>query len=130
MSHRLPVSVAGLTAGDYLLWSWSSNGNHAVLALVSGLTLPPLAAACVWLLVLTLVRFIASGARRSLAGARGGLIASQRSQRARAARRTTAAPRTGAASAAGVAPAASVLEDALVSASGASSEPASRTLAA
>jgi hypothetical protein len=70
VSHRPLVFVSGLTAGDYLLWSWSSSGSHAVLALVSGLTLPPLAAACVWLLALTVARLIARTARRPSAGAR------------------------------------------------------------
>jgi hypothetical protein len=52
--------------GDYLLWNWSLNNNHAVLELVSGLTLPPLAVAWLWLLVLTLARLIAHGTGRSL----------------------------------------------------------------
>jgi hypothetical protein len=56
--------VSGLTVGDYLLWSWSLGGNHEVLALVSGLTLPPLAVACLWLLVLSLARLIARSTRR------------------------------------------------------------------
>ena len=43
-------SCPGSPLGDYLLWNWSLNGNHDVLALVSGLTLPPLALACLWLL--------------------------------------------------------------------------------
>lgn len=68
MSYRSLVLVSGLTVGDYLLWSWSLSGNHEVLALVSGLTLPPLAVACVWLLVLTVARLIAHLARRSPAG--------------------------------------------------------------
>jgi hypothetical protein len=55
--------VSGLTVGDYLLWSWSLGGNHEVLALVSGLTLPPLAVACLWLLVLGFARLIAHVAR-------------------------------------------------------------------
>ena len=46
MSHRPLVFVSGLTLGDYLLWNWSLNHNHDALALVSGLTLPPLAVAC------------------------------------------------------------------------------------
>jgi hypothetical protein len=58
--------VSGLTFGDYLLWNWSLNSNHAVLELVSGLTLPPLAVAWLWLLVLTLARLIAHGTGRSL----------------------------------------------------------------
>jgi hypothetical protein len=56
--------VSGLTAGDYLLWSWSLSGNHDVLALISGLTLPPLAVVCLWLLVLSAARLIARTARR------------------------------------------------------------------
>jgi hypothetical protein len=65
VSHRPLVLVSGLTVGDYLLWSWSLSGNHEVLALVSGLTLPPLAVACVWLLVLSTARLIAHLARRA-----------------------------------------------------------------
>jgi hypothetical protein len=63
VSHRPLVFVSGLTCGDYLLWSWSLGGNHDVLALVSGLTLPPLAVACVWLLALSVARLIARTAR-------------------------------------------------------------------
>ncbi len=63
MSHRPLVLVSGLTAGDYLLWNWSLNSNHEVLALVSGLTLPPLAVACVWLLALNVARLIARSTR-------------------------------------------------------------------
>ncbi len=70
MSPRPLVFVSGLTVGDYLLWNWSLNGNHDVLALVSGLTLPPLAVAVVWLLTLTIARLIASSARRPAARAR------------------------------------------------------------
>lgn len=65
MSHRPLVLVSGLTVGDYLLWSWSLNGNHEVLALVSGLTLPPLAVTGVWLLVLSVARLVAHVARHS-----------------------------------------------------------------
>ena len=64
MSHRPLVFVSGLTVADYLLWNWSLNSNHDVLALVSGLTLPPLAVAGLWLLSLTLARLIAHTARR------------------------------------------------------------------
>jgi len=65
VSHRPLALVFGLTIGDYLLWSWSLNGSHDVLALVSGLTLPPLAVACLWLLVLTLTHLVARSTRRS-----------------------------------------------------------------
>ena len=64
MPHRLLVFVSGLTVGDYLLWNWSLSGNHDVLALVSGLTLPPLAVACLWLLTMSAARLIARSARR------------------------------------------------------------------
>jgi hypothetical protein len=61
--YRPLAFVAGLALGDYLLWNWSLNSGHDVLALVSGLTLPPLAVACVWLLALTLARLLAHTAR-------------------------------------------------------------------
>jgi hypothetical protein len=64
VSRRPLVFVSALTVGDYLLWNWSLNGNHDVLALVAGLTLPPLALACAWLLALGLARLIARAARR------------------------------------------------------------------
>jgi hypothetical protein len=62
--HRPLVLVCGLTLGDYLLWMWSLNANHDVLALVSGLTLPPLVVACLWLLALSLGRLLARSGRR------------------------------------------------------------------
>jgi hypothetical protein len=64
VSHRPLVFVSALTVGDYLLWNWSLNSNHDVLALVSGLTLPPLAVACLWLLALSVARLIARSTRR------------------------------------------------------------------
>jgi hypothetical protein len=67
--HRPLVFLSGLTVGDYLLWNWSLNSNHDVLALVSGLTLPPLAVACLWLLTLAVARLIARSARRPAGGA-------------------------------------------------------------
>ncbi len=54
--YRPLAILSGLTIGDYLLWNWSLNGSHDVLSLVSGLTLPPLAIACLWLLALTIAR--------------------------------------------------------------------------
>jgi hypothetical protein len=59
-----------LAAGDYLLWNWSLNGNHDVLALVSGLTLPPLAIACIWLFALSAMRLLAHTVNRSRPQAR------------------------------------------------------------
>jgi hypothetical protein len=64
VSHRPLAIVSGLTIGDYLLWNWSLNGSHDVLALVSGLTLPPLVAAFVWLIALTGARLLARKTRR------------------------------------------------------------------
>jgi hypothetical protein len=64
VSHRPLVLVTGLTLGDFLLWSWSLNGNHDVIALISGLTLPPLALAAAWLIALTAGRLLAAVARR------------------------------------------------------------------
>jgi hypothetical protein len=64
VSHRPLVFFSGLTVADSLLWNWSLNSNHDVLALVSGLTLPPLAVATLWLLSLTVARLLARAARR------------------------------------------------------------------
>jgi hypothetical protein len=61
--NRPLVLVCGLTFGDYLLWNWSLNSNHDVLALVSGLTLPPLGVVCLWLLALSLARLLDRSAR-------------------------------------------------------------------
>ncbi len=63
VSHRPLAIVSGLTIGDYLLWNWSLNANHDVLALVSGLTLPPLAIAWVWLIAVTVARLLARTTR-------------------------------------------------------------------
>lgn len=56
--YRPLAILSGLTIGDYVLWNWSLNGSHDVLSLVSGLTLPPLAIACLWLLALTIGRLL------------------------------------------------------------------------
>ena len=64
MSHRPLVLVSGLTLGDYLLWNWSLNGNHTVIALIAGLTLPPLALATLWLVAIAAGRLLARTARR------------------------------------------------------------------
>lgn len=63
MSRRPLVFVSGLTLGDYLLWNWSLNGNHDLIALISGLTLPPLAVVLLWLLALGIARLLANAAR-------------------------------------------------------------------
>lgn len=64
MSFRPLVLFSGLTVGDYLLWNWSVSGNHDVIALVSGLSLPPLSVALLWLLVSSVARLLARSARR------------------------------------------------------------------
>jgi hypothetical protein len=98
VSHRPLAIVTGLTIGDYLLWNWSLNGNHDVLSLVSGLTLPPLAIAFLWLLVLTVARLISdrgrgAGPARRAAGRRRLRFGSA----IRAARRPSSGTRRGAA---------------------------------
>jgi hypothetical protein len=84
------VFVSGLTVADYLLWNWSLNTNHDVLALVSGLTLPPLAVGCLWLLALTVARVIARSARRPAARTRSKRRANAGAARKK--RRTDGAP--------------------------------------
>ena len=69
MARRPLVFVLVLTVGDYLVWNWSLNGNHDVIALVSGLTLPPLALASISLLGLAVARLLGGLARRSPADA-------------------------------------------------------------
>jgi hypothetical protein len=95
VSHRPLATVSGLTIGDYLLWNWSLNANHDVLALVSGLTLPPLAIAFVWLLALTVARVIARTSRDGRRG-RPGARAAAATPRARWRRRRLASRPLGA----------------------------------
>lgn len=64
MSRRPLILVIALAVGDYFLWSWSLNGNHDVIALIAGLTLPPLAIAALWLLALTAARVLGGLTRR------------------------------------------------------------------
>lgn len=80
MQHRPLALVSVLAVGDYLLWNWSLQGNHDVLALISGLTLVLLAIALIWLVALNVGRLLAGAAQH-------------RSARSRGARRTTAARR-------------------------------------
>lgn len=77
VSRRPLVFVSGLTLGDYLLWNWSLNGNHDMIALIAGLTLPPLAVVLLWLLALGVARLLARAARRPATRARGGHRRSQ-----------------------------------------------------
>lgn len=97
MSPRPPVFVLGLTICDYLLWNWSLNSNHDVLALVSGLTLPPLAVASLWLLALSVARLIASHTRRQAGRSRAGRVRRRRGRSATAAAPLDEAPATAAA---------------------------------
>jgi hypothetical protein len=87
VTYRPLAIVSGLTLGDYLLWDWSLNHNHDVLAVVAGLTLPPLALAWLWLLMVTLVRLTARTTRRSSERAAG-----RRARSARAPLSETAQP--------------------------------------
>jgi len=64
------VVTGGLALGDYLLWNWSLNANHDVLALISGLTLPPLVLALVWMLALSVMRGLVGFSRRAPQGGR------------------------------------------------------------
>ncbi|HEV2974936.1 MAG TPA: hypothetical protein VGX69_08050 [Solirubrobacteraceae bacterium] len=83
MPYRPLAILSGLTIGDYLLWNWSLNGSHDVLSLVSGLTLPPLAIACLWLLALTIGRLLGHLGRGASPG---------RTRKPAAKRRRSAAP--------------------------------------
>lgn len=81
---RRPLAlVALLSLGDYLLWNWSLNGSHDVVALIAGVTLVPLLIALVWLLALGTTSLIAGAARhaRARTAARSGTSAAARSRR-------------------------------------------------
>ena len=66
VSRRPLVTVPALTLGDLLLWHWSLTAPHTVLAIVAGLTLPPLLVASMWLVGLAFVRLLARGVRAPL----------------------------------------------------------------
>jgi hypothetical protein len=81
---RRPLAlVALLSLGDYLLWNWSLNGNHDVVALIAGVTLVPLLIALVWLLALGTASLLAAAARhaRTLPAASSSAYAEARSRR-------------------------------------------------
>jgi hypothetical protein len=84
VSRRPLVFVLALTVGDYLLWDWSLSGSHDVIALASGLTLPPLVLASLWVLAIGAARLLALTARRPARRTRAG-SASRRSAPARTA---------------------------------------------
>jgi hypothetical protein len=88
VSHRPLALLSGLTLGDYLLWNWSLSANHDVLALVAGLSLLPLALACLWLLAVSVARVLARSTLRARAAA-------AERRRAQHPRRAAAAPFTG-----------------------------------
>ena len=75
MSRRTPVLLIGLTVGDYLLWNWSLNGSHDVIALIAGLTLPPLVLVSLWVLAFAAMQVIAATTRLAH-GRRGGRVSS------------------------------------------------------
>jgi hypothetical protein len=116
VSHRPLALVSGLTVGDYLLWNWSLSNGHDVLALIAGVTLLPLGAALVWLVILTFARLLARSAR-------GGASTPARRGRAGALSDTQPAHRVATASGA-------LDEPATASTASSSSASASRKLAA
>lgn len=56
MPIRPLLLVAALAGGDYLLWTWSSDGDSTTVALISGLALAPLILALIWLVSLGVAR--------------------------------------------------------------------------
>jgi hypothetical protein len=96
--HRPLALVSVLAGGDYLLWNWSLQGSHDVLALMSGLTLTPLAIALLWLLALNAARLLSRIAPR-VRTARTGVAAPHANAAASAegVTATTVATATGAA---------------------------------
>lgn len=64
--RALPLLLA-LTAADYALWHWSIANGHDIVSLVSGLTLLPLLAATLALLVLGGGRLLGFALKRSSA---------------------------------------------------------------
>ncbi|MGZ5958557.1 MAG: hypothetical protein ACXWLI_09110 [Myxococcaceae bacterium] len=75
MSRRPLVTVPALTLADLLLWHWSLAAHHEILALVSGLSLPPLLLASMWLVALACVQLLARGVRVPLTAVSRGRVA-------------------------------------------------------
>jgi hypothetical protein len=92
VSRRPSVFVLALTVGDYLLWNWSLSANHDALALVSGLTLPPLALVSLWIVAMGAMRLLAAfaGGRRAARAARAQVATSRRARTAPAAEQSAA----------------------------------------
>lgn len=65
MRPRALALLLPLTAVDYLLWDWSVAGSHDVLALISGMTLLPLAVLSLWLIGVATLRLLAHSLRQS-----------------------------------------------------------------
>jgi len=63
VSRRPLVTVPALTLADLLLWHWSLTAPHEIVAIVAGLTLPPLLVTSIWLVGLAGVRLLARGVR-------------------------------------------------------------------
>ena len=83
MRPRALVLLLPLTAIDYLLWDWSVAGSHDVLALISGMTLLPLAVLSLCLTVIGVLRLLGRSLRRSSTMVRSVHPASSRSARSR-----------------------------------------------
>jgi hypothetical protein len=80
--RRPSVFVLALTVGDYLLWNWSLSANHEALALISGLTLPPLALVSLWIIAVNAMRLVAAfAARRRAVRASRAALARERTAR-------------------------------------------------
>ncbi len=89
VSQRPLAIVSALALGDYVLWNWSLGANHYVLALIAGLTLPPLAIVLVWLLAMSVARLVGRFTIGSRARAQERrLTALDRTLRARSARQS------------------------------------------
>jgi hypothetical protein len=58
VSNRSLALVVALTGADFLLWTVALGANNAMLAVIAGLTLPPLVAACTLALVLAAARLL------------------------------------------------------------------------
>jgi hypothetical protein len=82
VSVRPLFYVAGLTLADYVLWRWSLSNHHDTLSTISGLSVVPLGAACLWLFALALMRLIARHTR----------LPARRSRRQRAVSREAVRP--------------------------------------
>ncbi|HST56018.1 MAG TPA: hypothetical protein VLJ42_09020 [Solirubrobacteraceae bacterium] len=80
MSRRPLAFVSVLTLGDYVAWNWSLAGSHELPALISGLTLPPLMIALIWLAAVSLMRVLTQTTQHSRALAAKRAAARTRAQ--------------------------------------------------